>query len=128
MSDQIYDFETQFPDIVNKIIDIVSVKRTTLQDIIYDLRNSIKQHEDIVTIAPIIKDFFDVAVKNDEQLVKVAALMQRQITSQKSGNNFDELLSESEKEELLKTANQDEKAQIAEFHKQVEEVLKEETK
>ena len=54
-------------------------------------------------VAPIIKEYMDTAVKNDEHLVKLAGVLQRIIS--KSGGESDEsmLLSDAEKEELMGT-------------------------
>jgi hypothetical protein len=50
-------------------------------------------------LMPVVKDLLDVNVKNNEQLVKMAAIAQRASTS--NGNNNNELLDMSEIEALL---------------------------
>ena len=50
-------------------------------------------------LMPVVKDLIDVNVKNNEQLVKMAAIAQRAATS--NGNNNNELLDMSEIEALL---------------------------
>ena len=55
-------------------------------------------------IAPMIKDYLDVGIKNDDQLVKLSAVLQRYLSNSGSGDASDGgggLLSDSEKEELL---------------------------
>ena len=50
-------------------------------------------------LMPVVKDLLDVNVKNNEQLVKMAAIAQRASTS--NSNNSNELLDMSEIEALL---------------------------
>jgi hypothetical protein len=50
-------------------------------------------------LMPVVKDLIDVNVKNNEQLVKMAAIAQRAATS--NSNNSNELLDMSEIEALL---------------------------
>jgi hypothetical protein len=50
-------------------------------------------------LMPVVKDLLDVNVKNNEQLVKMAAIAQRAATS--NNNNSNELLDMSEIEALL---------------------------
>jgi hypothetical protein len=102
---EIYDGKT-LSDLFRDIVELAAVKRTKLDDIIYDLRGHVKTSDDVVCIAPIIKDFFDVSIKNDDQLTKVATIAQRVITAEKNaGAGLDSLLSEEEKDELLKMAS-----------------------
>ena len=54
-------------------------------------------------VAPIIKEYMDTAVKNDEHLVKLAGVLQRIISKSDGSNDETMLLSEAEKEELMGT-------------------------
>ena len=51
---------------------------------------------------PLIKEYLDVSVKNDEQLVKIATIVQRLVSSQaRTGGTDHEMISEDEKKQLL---------------------------
>jgi hypothetical protein len=51
-----------------------------------------------------IKDYLDVGIKNDDQLVKLSAVLQRVINGGSSGDDSgDYVLSDEEKEQLLKS-------------------------
>tara|TARA_Y100001938_G_C7783241_1_gene278947 strand:+ start:73 stop:315 length:243 start_codon:yes stop_codon:yes gene_type:complete len=51
---------------------------------------------------PLIKEYLDVSVKNDEQLVKIATIVQRLVSSQaRAGTTDHEMISEDEKKQLL---------------------------
>jgi hypothetical protein len=68
-----------------------------------ELSKYVSKVSDIAVISPIIKDYLDVGVKNDEQLIKIAQVAAKLIgATTKEG---DEILSEKEKQELLSTIN-----------------------
>jgi hypothetical protein len=54
-------------------------------------------------IVPLIKEYMDVQVKNDEQLVKLAAVVQRIITSHSVGTDGEMtgFLTEEEKRQIM---------------------------
>ena len=62
----------------------------------------IKDGDTAVQIVPMIKEYLEINVKNDEQLVKMASIVQRIIAAEGKGGSEDEFgLSEKEKEQLL---------------------------
>ena len=69
-----------------------------------ELTKMIKNVSDVAVISPIIKDYLDVAVKNDDQLVKIANVVTKVITA-KSDTEGNGLLSDKEKEQLLEVLN-----------------------
>lgn len=78
-------------------------KKDQIDILVSDLRSMIKTANDAIVIVPLIKDYLDVSVRNDEQLVKLAAVVQRLISSQNQGDdgNMGMLLSEEERKELM---------------------------
>ena len=60
-------------------------------------------------IAPMIKDYIDVGVKNDDQLVKLSAVLQRFISGTSGGGDGANsgILSEEEKEQLLSSVKKE---------------------
>ena len=60
-------------------------------------------------IAPMIKDYIDVSVKNDDQLVKLSAVLQRFLggSSSSEDEGVGSGLTDSEKEELLKSVKKE---------------------
>lgn len=71
-----------------------------------ELSKMIKNVSDVAVISPIIKDYLDVAVKNDDQLVKIANVVTKIITA-KSDSEDSGLLSDKEKEQLLDALNEE---------------------
>ena len=71
--------------------------------LIQEIHGFITTIDDVVMVAPIIKEYMDASIKNDEHLVKLAGVLQR-ITSKSQGVDDESmLLSDSEKEELMGT-------------------------
>jgi hypothetical protein len=70
--------------------------------LISELRTLIKTVNDAVIIVPLIKDYYDVGIKNDEQLVKLAAVVQRLVAKgEASGEGPAMVLSEDERKQLM---------------------------
>ena len=63
--------------------------------------------DDAVAVAPIIKEYMDVSVKNDEHLVKLAGVIQRIIAKSSGGDEESFLLSDAEKEDLITALQED---------------------
>ena len=61
----------------------------------------IKDGDTAVQIIPMLKEYLEINVKNDEQLVKIAAIVQRLASSDSKGAEAEFGLSEEEKEQLL---------------------------
>ena len=64
----------------------------------------IKDGDTAVQIIPMLKEYLEINVKNDEQLVKLAGIVQRIIANENKGTSEAEFgLSDREKEQLLKS-------------------------
>ena len=73
-----------------------------LEVLIKEVIGFIKDGDTAVQIIPMIKEYLEINVKNDEQLVKLAAIVQRILAAEgKQGSESEFALSESEKEQLL---------------------------
>ena len=101
MSDQIFDDKT-FQDLTRDIYDNAMEKKQQIQILIREMNKMIKSIDDIVLLAPIIKEYLEVGVKNDEHLVKLASVLQRIITKS-SSNEETQFLSETEKQDLMES-------------------------
>ena len=71
--------------------------------LISEIHGFITTIDDVVMVAPIIKEYMDTAVRNDEHLVKLAGVLQRIISKSTGSDEESMLLSDSEKEELMST-------------------------
>ena len=105
MEDQIFEGKS-FQDLTQDIYKNASKKRKQIDLLIGELNKMIKSIDDVVLLAPIIKEYLEVSVKNDEHLVKLAGVLQRIITKSKGDSDESMLLSESEKAELMESLQQ----------------------
>tara|TARA_B100000287_G_C20315299_1_gene655519 strand:+ start:160 stop:555 length:396 start_codon:yes stop_codon:yes gene_type:complete len=96
-----------FQDLTHDIYENTTKRKVQIDLLISEIHGFITTIDDVVLVAPIIKEYMDVAVKNDEHLVKLASVIQR-IMSKSSGNSEDSLLlSEQEKEDLIAALQED---------------------
>jgi len=77
--------------------------KTQLELLVKEVASFIKDGDMAVQLIPMIKEYLEINVKNDEQLVKLAQVVQRLIAAEsRSGAEGEFLLSEREKEQLVK--------------------------
>lgn len=78
-------------------------KSDQINQLIKDLRTMVKDAGSATVIAPMIKDYIDVSIKNDDQLVKLSAVLQRLLSNSSSSDESSGgyALSDLEKEQLL---------------------------
>ena len=94
-----------FSDIMSDIYSNSKKKDRQLKLLIAQLEPLVKDINDATIVVPLIKEYMEIAVKNDEQIVKLAAIIQRMLKDASSGNSADSLvLSEEEKKQLLENA------------------------
>lgn len=90
----------KFSDLLKDIYDNQKKKDRQINLLIADLKPLITNIGDAALLVPVIKDYMEVSVKNDEHLVKMAAVVQRMVNSKgEDGNSF---LTDEEKDALLK--------------------------
>ena len=92
-----------FQDLTKDIYENTTNKKKQIDLLISEIHGFIQTIDDVVMVAPIIKEYMEVSVKNDEHLVKLAGVLQRIIAKSSGVNEESMLLSESEKDELMST-------------------------
>lgn len=90
----------KFSDLLKDIYDNQKKKDRQINLLIADLKPLITNISDASMLVPTIKDFMEVSVKNDEHLVKLAAVVQRAMSNKTEESNS--FLTDEEKEALLK--------------------------
>ena len=99
---QIFDGKS-LSDLLKDIYDNSVEKKTQINKLTEELSKFVNRVSDVAVISPIIKEYLDVGVKNDEQLIKIAQVAAKLVgATTKEG---DEILSEQEKQDLLATIN-----------------------
>ena len=108
MSDNKEIFEGKtFQDLTKDIYENTTNKKKQIDLLISEIHGFIQTIDDVVMVAPIIKEYMDVSIKNDEHLVKLAGVIQRIIAKSSSGDEESFLLSDSEKEDLINALQED---------------------
>ena len=78
--------------------------KTQLEMLVKEVTSFIKDGDMAVQLIPMIKEYLEINVKNDEQLIKLATVVQRLISAESKGGSESEFgLSDKEKEQLLKS-------------------------
>ena len=90
-----------FSDLSKEIYDNSKLKKTQLDLLIQEVHGYIQGIEDIALVGPIIKELFEASIKNDDNLLKLATVIQRIMNKQVDAVDETSLLSEDEKEELM---------------------------
>jgi len=104
MSDnkEIFDGKT-FQDLTKDIYENTTKRKVQIDLLISEIHGFITTIDDVVMVAPIIKEYMDTAVRNDEHLVKLAGVLQRIISKSQGESDESMLLSDEEKAELMGT-------------------------
>ena len=94
--------------------------KTQLEILVKEVSGFIKDGDMAVQLIPMIKEYLDINVKNDELLVKLASIVQRLIQAENKTTSSDEFsLSDGEKEQLLNSLDET----VLELQKKSDDIL-----
>ena len=114
---QIIFDDKSFGDLLKEIHGNQKKKATQLASLIAELRPLVQSLGDATVVVPLIKEYMEISVKNDDQLIKMAAIVQRLSTGTSlSGDGG--LLTEEEMDQLMDVA--EEISKTVEKPKQIE--------
>ena len=102
--DKIVFGKKKFSDLLGEIYDNQKKKENQISALISELKPMVQEIGDATLIVPLIKEYLEIGVKNDEQLIKLATIIQRiqqASASADAGNPF--IISEEEKSQLLES-------------------------
>ena len=109
-------------DVFEDIYNNSETNKKQLDILIKEIVGFIKDGDTAVQLIPAIKEYLEIKVKNDEQLVKMASIVQRLVSSESKGSESEFGLSEKEKEQLvgsIEKVAQDAQDYTDEIHKKV---------
>jgi len=90
----------KFSDILKEIYDNQKKKEIQISALIGELKPLINDIGDATLVVPLIKEYMELGIKNDEQLIKMSTIIQRALSSNKSEEEgFG--MTEDEKKQLL---------------------------
>jgi hypothetical protein len=110
---ELFDGKT-LADLFSDIYKNTDKKREQINQFIASFVKLIKTPEDAAVLGPVIKDFLDVNVKNDEHLVRLAQIAQRLVSISTKSTTTGDMLSEEEKLQLLTNIKTDFETVISE--------------
>lgn len=102
---QIIFDDKSFSDILKEIHKNQTKKSKQLASLIAELRPLITSLGDATVVVPLIKEYMEISVKNDDQLIKMAAIVQRLSTGTSSSGDGG-LLTEEEMQQLQEVAEE----------------------
>tara|TARA_B110000879_G_scaffold203461_1_gene281077 strand:+ start:59 stop:472 length:414 start_codon:yes stop_codon:yes gene_type:complete len=88
-------------DLFKDIYENQQTKKLRISELIAEMRKLVRHAPDMMAMGPIIRDLIDSAVKNDDSLIKMAAIAQRIIGANQASDGDSGFLSDAEKEQLL---------------------------
>ena len=115
---QILFDDKSFSDLLKEIHGNQKKKAKQLASLIAELRPLVQSLGDATVVVPLIKEYMEISVKNDDQLIKMAAIVQRLSTVSASGGDSG-LLTEDEMAQLQELT--EEIAKTVEEPKQIEQ-------
>jgi len=89
----------KFSDILHEIYENQTAKKKQITSLISELKPLIQEIGDATLIVPLIKEYLEISIKNDEQLIKMATIIQRAVNNTNEDGEFG--ITEEEKSELL---------------------------
>lgn len=98
----------QLQDVFEDIYKNSNTKKLQITKLINELRILIKTVQDATVVVPLIAQYLEISVRNDEHLIKLAEIVQRLIKAESgksSGDDgFDGIFTEEEQQKLLEKA------------------------
>ena len=105
------DFElfkgTSFSDLMKDVYHNSKKKSRQIDGLIQKLEPLVRNQTDATIIVPLIKDYLEVSVKNDDALVKLASVVQRLISAGTKEETGEFGLTDEERARLLEEAEQE---------------------
>jgi hypothetical protein len=98
--------DKSFSDLLRDVYANTKKKENQINGLIDQLKPLIRNMTDASLMVPLIKEYLEVSVKNDDNLVRLTGIVQRLlIVSSKTPTEGELGLSEAERKQLLEEAN-----------------------
>ena len=102
--DNIIFGKKKFSDVLEEIYNNQKKKDQQVTALINELKPLISDIGDATLVVPLIKEYMEISVKNDDILIKMAALAQRAMATVTSDGTL--TISDEEKDQLLAAMNE----------------------
>ncbi len=94
--------DKSFGNLLEEIYNNQKKKEKQIMGLIGELRPLVNDIGDATMIVPLIKEYMDLGLKNDDQLVKIATIVQRIVANQQTAGTDSFSISDEERQQLLK--------------------------
>jgi hypothetical protein len=91
----------KFSDLLKDVYTNSKEKEKQIKDLIETLKPLVVDTQSALMIVPLIAEHLNISVKNDDQLIKLASIVQRAMSVGASDEAASFILSEAEKEQLF---------------------------
>lgn len=98
-----------FSDLMSDIYSNQKKKDRQIKLLIAQLEPMVKNLNDAAVVVPLIKEYLDISVRNDDALIKLAAIVQRMMKDNNSNGEGGLVLSDEEKRQLMEAIDEVEK-------------------
>jgi hypothetical protein len=102
--DNIVFGKKKFSDLLEEIYNNQQKKDKQVTSLINELKPLISDIGDATLVVPLIKEYMDISVKNDDILIKMAAIAQRAMQTQMADGTL--TITDEEKDQLLSAMNE----------------------
>jgi ferritin len=97
--------DKKLKDLFQEIYQNQKKKERQISTLIEELKPLIDDIGDATLVVPLIKEYLELGVKNDEQLIKMATIIQRCLAANNNDGESTLLISDEEKAQLLGEIN-----------------------
>ncbi len=97
--------DKKFCDLLEEIYNNSKTKEKQIAALIAELKPLINDIGDAVLVVPLIKEYMEIGIKNDEHLIKLAAIVQRAMQNSTSNGDGSVAISDEEKKQLMDEIN-----------------------
>jgi hypothetical protein len=98
-----------FSDLMKDVYENQKKKDRQIKLLIAQLEPLVRNLNDAAVVVPLIKEYLDVSVKNDDALIKLAAIVQRMMKDSAVAETGGFILSDEEKKQLMAAMDEVEK-------------------
>ena len=102
--DSILFDDKSFSDLLRDVYNNTKKKESQINTLIDQLKPLIRNMTDASMMVPLIKEYLEISVKNDDNLVRLTAIIQRLLVVADKGKTEELGLSEAERQQLLSEA------------------------
>jgi len=96
--------DKSFSDLIRDVYNNTKKKQSQVDVLIDQLKPLIKTTHDAPLIVPLLKEYLEIAVKNDDNLVRLTGIIQRLLAVGGKGDKEEYGLTDSERAQLLQEA------------------------